>query len=178
MGPAALRLDDRGTGLGAARRGRHRCQADRAQIRSSRSRRPFQAWPTSCAPAQRRMGSGKSGSHQNSLLEGTGFEPSVPRPRWRTCASRERGLSVGAGGTRRGVEPTGVQSNSNSISRRAPARDQVQAGRNSAASATRRNSRPPIHQIVVTCQCGIGASSHLISMMRSEVGTGSGMNTT
>jgi hypothetical protein len=89
-----------------------------------------------------------------------------------------RGPSVGTSGTRRGVEPTGARSNSYSISRRAPACDQVQAGRNSAASATRRNSRPPIHQIVVTCQCGIGASSHSISMTRSEVGTGSGMNTT
>ena len=45
---------------------------------------------------------------RDSPLEGTGFEPSVPRPRSRTCASRERGLSVGTSGTRRGVEPTGA----------------------------------------------------------------------
>src|SRR5216684_6814510 len=51
--------------------------------------------------------------HTISPLEGTGFEPSVPRPRSRTWASRERGLSVGTSGTRRGVEPTGVRSNSN-----------------------------------------------------------------
>jgi len=83
--------------------------SQRSDVASSghhQHRRAPQQGRGTCARAQARAGTSAQGRKfrlaVDSPLEGTGFEPAVPRPRSKTCASGSRHLLVPAGSRQKG----------------------------------------------------------------------------